>query len=161
MSLHRRAIRSLAWVFLSLVAWAALAAGVARANELDHVFEEGNRAYAEGRFADALASYQRLLDHGVRDPAVLMNAGNACYRLERFAEARLAWERALRRAPGDRDLGENLGLAVKALGLEALPAPSWPERTFVAVLGVASADGWGCWRWPPGSGSTPRSDGAG
>lgn len=143
MSAPRRGVASgLARVAAVLLACLVLAAGAARAGELDHVFEEGNRAYADGRFAEALASYQRLLDHGVREPAVLLNAGNALYRLDRLAEARLMWERALRRAPGDRDLEENLGIALKGLGLEPAGASTWPERAFDSLLGVASADGW-------------------
>lgn len=134
--------RVLAWLVVTSAACLVLAGGGARASELDQVLEEGNRAYADGRFGDALARYQRLVDHGVRDPGVLLNAGNALYRLGRLAEARLSWERALRRAPGDPDVEENLALAVKGLGLEPLGPPSWPERAFEAVLGALGAGGW-------------------
>ncbi len=129
------------WIALALLLLVSLA-GTARANELDHVFEEGNHAYAEGRFADAVQSYERLVAHGVRDSAVFFNLGDALFRLDRLADARLAWERALRLAPGDADLRDNLALVVSRLGLEALPERSWPERVLDALLGSLGPNGW-------------------
>ncbi len=129
-------------VALAALAIVWLFGGVAHAGELDHVFEEGNHAYAEGRFSDAVTNYERLVAHGVREPAVLFNLGNALFRLDRLAEARLAWERALRRAPGDADLHDNLSLVVSRLGLEALPERSWPERMLDGLLGSLGTNGW-------------------
>ncbi len=129
---------------VALLACVACTSAV-RAGELDTVFEDGNHAYADGHFADAVASYQRLVDQGVRDPALLFNLGDALYRLDRLAEARLAWERALRRAPADADLADNLKLVITRLGLEPLPSPSWPERVLDAALGMTTPNGWLIW----------------
>ncbi|MDX6768981.1 MAG: tetratricopeptide repeat protein, partial [Elusimicrobiota bacterium] len=51
----------------------------------------GNRAYADGRHADALERYGRAAGRRPKDARPLYNAGAAFYRLERHDDASAAW----------------------------------------------------------------------
>jgi tetratricopeptide (TPR) repeat protein len=63
-----------------------------------------------GRFAEALAEYERVLARAPDDPEMLLQAGEARAQLGRIAEARADWERglALARTRGDLALAGRL-----------------------------------------------------
>ncbi len=66
---------------------AALILGGCAGTALYRAVEEGNEAYAEGRYEDALVAYQRALEGAPEDPAVLYNLGNTWHMLGRLREA--------------------------------------------------------------------------
>ncbi len=74
-------------------------------------YNEGNKAYREGRFADALDVYREAVSAGARHSALYYNLGNTHYRLGNLGRAILNYERALRLAPSDEDARANLELA--------------------------------------------------
>ena len=53
---------------------AALCCG---AGEIDTAFDAANKLYEQGKFADAAATYEKLLQSGVRSGSVHFNLGNA------------------------------------------------------------------------------------
>ena len=83
-------------------------------------------AYAEGRFGEALALYEKALEdpEAPRGP-LLYNRGNCAFRMGRHAEAVLHYRRALMRLPRDEALRFNLALAEGKLGIEAPPFESF------------------------------------
>lgn len=95
----------------ALLAAALLAAGGAAAETPEEMFDQGNAAYEQGRFADAAAAYETVLRYGIRDPRVEYNLGNAKFRLGELGPAILHWERALRMDPTDADIRANLEYA--------------------------------------------------
>ncbi len=74
-------------------------------------FNKGNDLYRAGKYADAIAEYQRIIDDGKVSAAIYFNLGNAFYRQGNIARAILAYERAERLKPGDQDIAHNLRLA--------------------------------------------------
>lgn len=79
------------------------AADDARAREL---YQEGDAAYAEGRYEDALAAFEEAHRLSGR-PRLLFNIGNALERLGKLGEAADALEKYLPSAkPGERDVLE-------------------------------------------------------
>ena len=73
-------------------------------------FDEANAAYAEGRYGEAAAMYQSLLDEQP-DAQVYYNLGNAYFKQGELAQSILAYERALRLNPNDKDAKYNLAFA--------------------------------------------------
>ena len=73
-------------------------------------FEAANAAYAEGRYEEAAAGYQALLDEAP-DATLYYNLGNARFKQGELAQAILNYERALRLRPGYKDAQYNLKFA--------------------------------------------------
>lgn len=68
----------------------------------DWAIEEGRRLLVDGRFADALALYERALEDTPDDPDLLNGRGAALRSLGRYDEANECYERSLRADPRDR-----------------------------------------------------------
>lgn len=81
---------------LLLLAPLALAAAPADAQSLDALFADGKAAYLEGRYDDAVRTWERLRDAGVQDADVEYDLGLAHIRAGNHGAAALAFERALR-----------------------------------------------------------------
>jgi tetratricopeptide (TPR) repeat protein len=88
----------LAWLFVSHV----LAADVASD------FSAANKLYAEGKFSDAAAAYEKILQTGAQSPALLFNAGNAAFKAGHIGKAVAAYRQAQLLAPRDAELRANL-----------------------------------------------------
>lgn len=101
------------------------------------IFDDANRAYAEGHYGESAKGYEAMLhEHGWSAP-VLYNLANAEMKEGKTAAAILSYERALWLAPGDPDIQANLHLLRKQAGL-GTPEPSWYERS----ADVFSANAW-------------------
>jgi len=109
-------------------------------------FFRANALYADGRYADAAAEYERLLASGVASANTYFNLGNAYLKAGQTGRAVLAYERARRLAPNDPDLRANLMFAREEGA--AAPAPWWTRVLFplaaswssdALLLGTASA----------------------
>lgn len=57
--------------------------------------EKGNRLYREGKYEDAVAAYQRVVESGEASPQVHYNLGTALLALGRYEEADTHFQRAL------------------------------------------------------------------
>ena len=73
-------------------------------------FDDANTAYAEGRYDDAAALYQAVLNEQP-DAQVYYNLGNVRYKQGELAQAILCYERALRLRPNYADAKYNLQFA--------------------------------------------------
>jgi tetratricopeptide (TPR) repeat protein len=106
-------------------------AGAARAADEtpQALFFRGNAQYADGRYADAAATYERVLAAGVASANTYFNLGNAYLKAGRVGNAVLAYERAARLAPGDPDLRANLAFAREQAGTTE-PVPWWQRLLF-------------------------------
>lgn len=97
--------RFCAWTILLL-----LVSAVSVAQTASDDFERGNSLYREGKFDQAAAAYEAILNQGFAGAAVYFNLGNSYYRLGKVAPAILSYERALRLQPNDPDIRHNLSL---------------------------------------------------
>ncbi|MDL1891922.1 tetratricopeptide repeat protein [Sphingobacteriales bacterium CHB3] len=77
----------------------------------EQLFDEANRAYQQGNFAEAAARYELIRESGVADATIYYNLGNAYYKSGNVGKAILNYERALKLTPNDDDLLHNLQLA--------------------------------------------------
>lgn len=131
--------RGLARVATAAVVLLALLGGVAGGAEEtpQALFFRGNALYADGRYADAAAVYERLLGGGVASANTYFNLGNAYLKAGDVGRAVLAYERARRLAPGDPDLRANLGFAREQAAAQE-PAPWWARVVFPFAAARAS-----------------------
>ena len=84
------------------------------------VFEQGNRAYAEGDYGAAREAYEQLVKAGSRNAAVFLNLGHADFRLGREVPAAINYRRALALEQGNTAARSSLEHVLSKLGV---PAP--------------------------------------
>jgi tetratricopeptide (TPR) repeat protein len=77
----------------------------------DGAFAKANQAYADGRFDEAAAGYESLINSGNWNASLFYDLGNARYRLGDFGQAILNYERALALDPRQPEADANLRLA--------------------------------------------------
>jgi len=83
--------------------------------------KEGFRLYREGKYRDALRSFQSAFDAGFRDGRLEYDMGNCWWRLGDKARALVHYERARAWMPRDPDVLANIRLCRKALGVDSSP----------------------------------------
>lgn len=110
--------------WLAVLAVLAACLGVAARASASTALDTANRAFAEGRYADAAARYEALLQHEGYSAPVLFNLGNAYLREHQPARALLAYERARLLAPRDPAIALNLAQAQAAAGVEDRSSPA-------------------------------------
>ena len=113
-------------------------------------FENGNAAFADGKFDDARRSYERVLADGWQ-PGALFNLGNTYFRLGNVGRAALNFERALAVAPTHPDAKANLQF-VREQANGRVAEPTWYETGFSivppgATLWLAVGVAWIGWLW--------------
>ena len=124
--------RQLPLLALALVAVLGLVSN-ARAD----AFDDANRAFAAGRYAQSVQGYQAVLKHDGSSPAVLFNLGNAELRAGHPGDSILDYERARWLAPRDPDIAANLRFARQRAGL-AVADESWTTQ----AADLLSANAW-------------------
>jgi tetratricopeptide (TPR) repeat protein len=91
-----------------------LAADSPAAFEAD--FDQANRLYEQGKFAEAAAAYEKMLQSGQASAALYFNLGNALFKSGQTGRAILNYRRADQLAPRDPDIRANLLFARKSVG---------------------------------------------
>jgi tetratricopeptide (TPR) repeat protein len=99
----KRAIIIFSLLLLSTTAWAQ--------PDNDSLWDSANTAYVKGDYADALASYDSIVNSGYVSYKLLYNMGNAYFKLGDNGKAILYYNRALKLAPTDADIQYNLRVA--------------------------------------------------
>lgn len=140
---ERRLGPPLAAMFAAGLLASLVAAGVAVATDPGNetpqtLFFQGNTAYGEERYADAVAAYEKVLATGVESGNLHFNLGNAYFKSGDVGRAVLAYERARRLIPRDPDLHANLGYARERSG-DSDPTPLW-ARLALPLASRASSD---------------------
>lgn len=76
-----------------------------------HYFEQGNNAYRENNYLEALEWYHKIEEAGFESGHVYYNIGNCYYKLDQIGHAVLYYEKALKLKPDDKEIQFNLELA--------------------------------------------------
>jgi len=129
---ERRLERHLAaGMFLVLVCGGAALSAV-RADEAtpQTAFFQGNQAYTDGRYAEAIRAYQSVRDAGVDSGALEFNLGNAFFKDGQIARAIASYQRAQRLLPRDPDVQANLSYALELAQAPAEPPALWKRIAF-------------------------------
>jgi len=109
----------------------ALLTTTAIADEASTLFEQGNRAYEAGRYAEAAASYEKIIAAGRENWQLYYNLGNAYFKQRQLGRAILNYERARLLNPENEDVRFNLELANLSV-IDRVPVP--PRSLIVGLL---------------------------
>jgi tetratricopeptide (TPR) repeat protein len=90
---------------------------------VDIFFQQGNNAYAEGKYQEAVDLYLKVLNEGYTSGEVYFNLGNAYYKLDEIGRAILYYEKATHYLEGDEALARNLSIAELRVVDEIEPIP--------------------------------------
>src|SRR5947207_942968 len=100
----------------------------ARAGDLSAAFEQANKLYEQGTFAEAAAAYEKIVAGGRVSSALYFNLGNALFKSGRIGRAIANYRLAEQLAPRDPDIRANLRFARNHVnGVEAR-LPAWWRR---------------------------------
>jgi len=83
----------------------------ARAAISPEAFDVANKLYDAGKFAEAAAAYEKLLQSGEAAPALCFNLGNAFFKDGEIGRAIAAYRKGEQLAPRDPDIRANLQFA--------------------------------------------------
>lgn len=108
----------------SLVLAAALAQSYYTPTEAQQLFQQGNAAYDQAHYDEAISDWQKLVDHGFGNQDVLYNLGTAALKKGDLGHAVLWLERARRLGPPTDDLTVNLEAARARQGDKVVGAQS-------------------------------------
>lgn len=105
------------------------------AQDAQSLFEEANRFYKDGKYAEAIAKYEEILDEGSESGELYYNLGNSYFKEKEPGKALLNYERARFFIANDSDLKSNY-LYVRSLlntGPVCLPGSKfsrWLDKVF-------------------------------
>jgi tetratricopeptide (TPR) repeat protein len=108
--------------FLAALVFCAIAA-MAQTTNTD--FEAGNKFYEQGKYPEAAAAYEKLVQAGRTSAAVYYNLGNAFFKAGQFGKALSAYHRAEQLDPRDPDLRANLQFARDQIQGPTFEASRW------------------------------------
>jgi len=83
--------------------------------DVGRVFEDANRLYEQGRFSEAAAAYERLVQDGRASAAIYYNLGNAWFKSGQNGRAVAAYRQAERLTPRDPNVRFNLQFVRKKI----------------------------------------------
>ncbi len=136
-----KTIRRTAWMVVFCIHINPVFLHPADAHPATEPFEKAKQAHDEGRFSDAIALYQSILEQGYISDALLFNLGNAYYRLGEPGRAVLYYSRASYLNPADPDITYNLGFVQKTAG--ALSEDPGTYRRLAGRFTLSTWIGWG------------------
>lgn len=113
---------------------AALAPATLRAESLPGAFDAANRLYEEGKFAEAAAGYDQIVQGGRVSPALYFNLGNAWFKSGHLGRAIIAYRRAELLSPRDPDVRANIQFARNQVQGPTLPTN--PGRRWLGQLSL-------------------------
>ncbi|WP_343488260.1 tetratricopeptide repeat protein [Allomuricauda sp. d1] len=107
------------------------------------LFSKATDAYNEGKYVEAIESYQKILRNGEHSAALYFNLGNAHYKLNQIGPSIYYYEKALLLDPNDAEIKNNLGFAknMRLDAIEQMPKTVM-QKLYDNTAAVLSFDGW-------------------
>ncbi|MCK5032977.1 MAG: tetratricopeptide repeat protein [Calditrichia bacterium] len=81
------------------------------ASEWDVYLKEGNKAYSEGNYEEAVVHYSKIIDNNIESGELFFNLGNAYYKLDEIGKSIYYYEKSLNFIEGDESLDQNIKIA--------------------------------------------------
>jgi tetratricopeptide (TPR) repeat protein len=125
------------WGLALALVLAVCFAGPLRAETTSSAFDGANRLYEQGKFSQAAAGYQKLLESGRASAALFFNLGNAYFKAGQIGRAIVAYDQAKELSPRDPDLRANLQFARNRVQGPTVSPTRWQR-----ALGTLSLNEW-------------------
>ena len=110
---------------------------------LESIFDQGNQAYNNGEYQQALLHYGEIVEQGKHSWVLYFNMANSYYRLNMVAEANFYYEKARILNPLNEDIIVNSQFAQNMTLDTIIPLETSPlQRLFSRYLRFYSLDGW-------------------
>jgi tetratricopeptide (TPR) repeat protein len=103
-------------------------------------FNAANKLYAEGKFAEAADSYEKILQSKAVSPALYFNYGNAEFKSGNFGRAIAAYRLAAQLTPRDAEVRANLEFARNQVQGPTLRESRWSRSA--GWLGLLTLNEW-------------------
>ena len=103
-------MKTVFYLALLLALFAEATRGLA-ASDTETAFDAANKLYAQNKFTEAAAAYQKLIEAGTVSPALYFNLGNAHFKSGQIGRAVAAYQQASVLAPRDPDIRANVQFA--------------------------------------------------
>ena len=114
------------------------------ASEWDVYLKEGNKAYSNGKYEDAVTHYYKILENDFESGELYFNLGNAYYKLEEIGKSIYYYEKALKFIEGDEALEQNLQIAQLKIIDKIEPIPKLFIWDWIdALIHLLSIENWG------------------
>ncbi len=123
LNVHRSPFQIIA--LLSLLFFFCLSANALAADNSTPAFDAANKLYEQGKFSEAAAAYETLIQSGSVSPALYFNLGNARFKSSQLGRAIAAYRQAAQSAPRDPDIRANLQFARNQVQGPTLPPSRW------------------------------------
>lgn len=128
---------------VNIIIIGALSVNALFAGNQETLLSTANKSYTEGKFEDAIKSYESLINQGYSSDIVYFNLGNAYYKQKNIPAAILNYERAVLLNPQDEDINFNLELAHTFTVDRIEPLPEFFMVTFFRNFRqMMSTNGW-------------------
>jgi tetratricopeptide (TPR) repeat protein len=114
--------------------------GQTMAADISTEFNAANKLYAEGKFADAATSYEKILQSKTVSPALYFNYGNAEFKSGNFGRAIAAYRQAALLTPRDAEVRANLEFARNQVQGPTLRESRWSRSA--EWLGLLTLNEW-------------------
>ena len=109
----------------------------------DSLWNAANAAYAEGRWADAVADYELISGMGLESASLYCNTGDACFKDGNIPMAIVYYERALKLDPSYDDARYNLELMNAMIQDRIDPVPEFVIKVWARkVCYIMDSDTW-------------------
>ena len=109
----------------------------------EELFIKGNSLYNEGKFQDAINTYESILETENHSAELYFNIANAYYKMNRVAPSVYYYEKALQLSPNDKDVKNNMSFAQNMTidAIEVIPEVGFSKIT-KRVINKFSFDDW-------------------
>jgi tetratricopeptide (TPR) repeat protein len=97
------------------------------AADVSAAFDSANKLYEQGKFTEATADYENMIQSGSVSPAVYFNLGNACFKSGQLGRAIAAFREAENLAPRDPDVRANLQFIRARVQAPTSSPASWQQ----------------------------------
>lgn len=96
---------------VKILVFSFLIINVISASQIDDLMKQGNAAYQNGNYQNAISDYEKLVHDGYEGVSLYYNLGNAYYKDGKLGYSILYYEKALKLSPNDDDIQHNLAIA--------------------------------------------------
>jgi tetratricopeptide (TPR) repeat protein len=113
---------------------------IAQNNKL---FTNANSLYNDGKYQEAIQSYEKILNNGVHSSELYFNLANAYYKLNEIAPSIYYFEKAKQLSPNDKDIENNMPFAQNMTVDEIDNIPETGlSKIITSITNTFSFDGW-------------------